>query len=144
MTCPTCGGETYDNRQKVAGGWKGPVFKCKDKGCGWVQWPPKEKGQQQQSGPKAVREAKWTWATLNRTYGRCLLLAEQQLKGSTDRTKVAYAPADIVAAAATIFISASRDGVSDPPKPAPKSDPIPEPAYVPDEEPEDSLSDLPF
>jgi hypothetical protein len=117
--------------------------KCKDKDCGWVQWPPREKSQQQT--PK-TREAKWTWATLNRTYGRCLLLAEQQLKASTERIKPSglwYSPSDMLAAAATIFIAASRDGVTDEPKPAPKHDPIPEPVYA-DAEPDDELGDVPF
>lgn len=127
MNCPTCGGECYDNREKRAGGWKGPIYKCKNQGCGWVQWPPKEKGQQQQGGAPKPREAKWTWATLSRTYGRSLLLAEQHMKSSTERTKVVYAPADVLAAAATIFIAASRDGVSDAPKPAPAPPPPPPP-----------------
>lgn len=48
MECKQCGGETYDNRaknaQRVADGQKPmPDFACKDKSCGWVQWPPRDK-----------------------------------------------------------------------------------------------------
>ena len=33
MTCPTCGSDCYDNTAKVAGGWKGPLAKCKNPEC---------------------------------------------------------------------------------------------------------------
>ena len=36
--CGKCGGGVWDHREKSATGWRGPVFKCKDKACDWVQW----------------------------------------------------------------------------------------------------------
>lgn len=46
MTCPKCGGETWDNGPSKAQGRvkpNAPDFACKDKaGCGWKQWPPKK------------------------------------------------------------------------------------------------------
>lgn len=37
--CPWCEGDIYDNRAKKAReGWKGPFFRCKDDGCGWIVW----------------------------------------------------------------------------------------------------------
>lgn len=48
MTCPKCGGETWDNGPSKAQGRvkpNAPDFACKNKeGCGWKQWPPKTKG----------------------------------------------------------------------------------------------------
>ena len=39
--CPECGDEMWDNRSKRDGGWNGPVFKCKERDCGCIYWPPK-------------------------------------------------------------------------------------------------------
>lgn len=42
--CPTCGGKTWDNRQRKADGSmspKAPDFKCRDKQCGGAIWPPR-------------------------------------------------------------------------------------------------------
>ena len=44
MNCPKCGGPTWDNRPKKAEGQfkaSAPDFKCKDKNCGGVIWPPR-------------------------------------------------------------------------------------------------------
>jgi hypothetical protein len=116
MNCPTCGGETYDNTQKVAGGWKGPLFKCKDPACAWVKWPPK--------GAKATtaRGPKWTWPAVWRTYDRCGRLAEKYVAESAKRMKLTATMADVLAATATLFIAASRDGVQEA---APKQEPAP-------------------
>ena len=105
--CPTCGGELYDNREKVAGGWKGPVFKCRDAACGWVKWPPK--------GAKAApaRGPKWTWSTLSRTYARCLLLAEKHVGEPSKRTKKDFTMADVLASTATLLIAADRGGMQE-------------------------------
>jgi hypothetical protein len=47
--CPKCGGPTWCNiEKKAAGEFKptAPDYKCKDKDCGGVIWPPKENTQQ--------------------------------------------------------------------------------------------------
>jgi hypothetical protein len=136
MTCERCGGETYDNTAKVAGGWKGPVFKCKDAACGWVKWPPK--GSTPAKGAPA-RGAKWTWGSLSRTYERCLLLAEKHVGESAKRTKVPFTAADLLAAAATLLIAVDRGGMQEATaaKPAPLDQPPPQLVAAEDD-------DLPF
>jgi hypothetical protein len=45
--CPICGGAMWDNRPKKASGAmnvKAPDFKCKDKTCEGVIWPPRSGG----------------------------------------------------------------------------------------------------
>lgn len=42
MECPVCNGEMWDNRAKKTNP-KAPDFKCKDKACTGVIWPPKRK-----------------------------------------------------------------------------------------------------
>src|SRR6516164_8675999 len=41
MKCPVCGGEMWDNREGKRNP-KAPDFKCKDKDCDGVIWPPKK------------------------------------------------------------------------------------------------------
>jgi hypothetical protein len=38
--CPECGGKMWDNRESKRNP-KAPDFKCRDKGCEGVVWPPK-------------------------------------------------------------------------------------------------------
>jgi hypothetical protein len=131
MQCETCGGECWDNRQKVAGGWKGPLFKCKDRNCGWVKWPPKPKPGQ--VAPAANGHGpKWTWGQLAKTYERCILVAEPRVVDLGQRTKLPVTIADVLAAAATMFITASRDGIQEPKVSLPPAQTVPEPS---DDEP---------
>ena len=47
--CPKCEGEMWDNRpKKITGEFNpaAPDFKCRDKACGGVIWPPKNKPMQ--------------------------------------------------------------------------------------------------
>lgn len=116
MICPKCSrSEMWDNTEKVKGGWNGPLFKCKDKTCDGVIWPPKG---ERAAPAKAVRVnggAKWTWDTLASTYDRCLTMAEKALTGYAGRhPKAPPTCADVLAATATLFIAASRDGVAEP------------------------------
>lgn len=114
MNCGKCGGATWDNTQKVQGGWNGPLFKCRDKSCDWVQWPPKgekstapaKNGSAQSHGPK------WTWAQLSALYRNSLLVARKHVTEALPNA----APTDVIAATATVFIAASRDGVAAPVK----------------------------
>ena len=44
-SCPVCNGEMWDNRPKKVSGQYSPTspnFKCKDKNCAGVIWPPKQ------------------------------------------------------------------------------------------------------
>ena len=127
MDCPTCGNDCYDNRQqnqtRVAEGRKPmPDFKCKDKDCGWIKWGPKPaKGQK---GQPARNGGKWTWQQLSMLYGNSLKLALKHVEAMVPNAT----PAETIAAAATIFIAATRDGVQplkkpEPPKPEPEPEP---------------------
>lgn len=118
MNCPKCGSEVWENAAKVATGWRGPLRKCKNQGCDWLEWPPK--GQKAAAIPRAPAGPKWTWAQLRQTYARSVAVAKKELdvvKGVTS--------ADITAGAATVFICATRDGVAELNVPAPEPEDIP-------------------
>lgn len=129
MTCPKCGGECYDNAERIATGWRGPAFKCKDPGCGWVKWPARAAAK-----AATAREPKWTWTTLYRTYARCWKIADKV--ASETRSKVPFTNADLAAMCATLFI-ACRDGVQEPAPAATEAAPQPVAAGAED-------TDLPF
>lgn len=48
--CPACGGKMWDNRATKKNP-KAPNFKCRDRACTGVIWPPKPGQQAQSSGP---------------------------------------------------------------------------------------------
>ena len=120
MQCPQCGGECYDNAQKIEGGWKGPLHKCKDRECGWVKWPPKEPKGSNHGGRSSGPRVTYTWDELGKTYQRCRLVADRVWKGSA----VEKDPTALVAATATLFIAAKDMGLKvEAPKPEPKPEP---------------------
>jgi hypothetical protein len=135
MTCPKCNSDLYDNTAKAAGGWRGPLTKCKNPDCDYRTWPPK-------SAAKAAgaRAAKWTWPAIWRTYDRCGRLAEKYVTEAAKRLKLPYTMADVLAATATLLIAVDRGGVEEA---APKATPAPldqpPPALVAAED-----DDLPF
>lgn len=108
--CEKCGGAVWDNRANKKNP-KGPDFKCKDTGCAEAYWLDTHKSS---GGARlAAPGPKWTWAQLQETYRNSLRIAAPLVK-----TMVPNASgADVVSAAATIFIAASRDGVAPPPQP---------------------------
>lgn len=133
MLCPKCNAsEVWDNTQKVAEGWKGPVRKCRDQQCGWVQWPPK--GQKVSPGaPQGPqRGPKWTWDALAVLYKRCILIVEPNVVASAERLGVKASVDDVLKGAHSVFIEACKSGVAEPKAKLPKSEPKP----VPDDEPE--------
>lgn len=114
MNCQKCGGETWDNTAKVATGWRGPLRKCKNTACDWVLWPPKQKGTNGAPAKVSAPRAKWTWDSLDKTYERCLLVAEKRLTEYALRhPKHPPSAADVASVAATLFIAASRDGIQE-------------------------------
>src|ERR1043166_4456053 len=130
MNCPQCQGEVWDNRARIRDeGWKGPVYKCKDQNCGWVQWPAKKTApaQKVEGGPGMPTQTarsggpKHTWPGLSQMYFQALIIARKQVIGLGAATKLGVRMEDILSAAATIFIAASRDGVKQPePEPEPE------------------------
>jgi len=130
MTCETCGSEMWDNREKVRGGWKGPLYKCKDKACGTVVWPPKDAAAVKRVTAQVAGD-KWTWMKLGKLYERALLTAEMRVLASAERLGIKASVSDVLQATATIFIEAARNGVEEPKKALP---PKPEPVAEPEED----------
>lgn len=112
--CPNCGGDVWDNRARKAGGKmnpKAPDYSCKDKeGCKWVLWPPR--GAKSNGTPAKVAGPKWTWAQLQDLSAKCLKIAAKQVPAAVG----ASTSEDAVKWAATLFITAARDGVAPPPQ----------------------------
>lgn len=129
MNCPVCDGPVWDNRETKKNP-KAPDFKCKDKTCDGVIWPPKDKKPavaQKATGPK------WTWMTLAKMYERSLLTAEMRVIACAERLGTKATVADVLQATATIFIQASKEGVAEPvvklpPKPK-EPEPVEEEAF---------------
>lgn len=144
MNCPICGGEMWDNRERKRNP-KAPDYKCKDKSCEGVIWPPK--GGRLSHDPQERKVAagpKWTWFRLAKTYEWALLSAEPRVTALAERLGKAPTVEDVTKAAASIFIEACRTGVEDPkarlPKEPPKTAPLP-----PEPEPEEFEEDqVPF
>lgn len=52
MSCPKCGGNTWDNRATKRNP-KMPDYKCRDKNCDGVIWPPRDGAQKPTPAAKA-------------------------------------------------------------------------------------------
>jgi len=112
---------------------KFPDFKCE--ACGHPKWttpkpkPPTMPAARPPAGAFTGREPKWTWPTLAETYLQSLLIARKQVVGLATSLELEIRMEDVIAAGATIFIAASRDGVK-----------LQAVSRVPDEEPEDETA----
>lgn len=112
MQCPDCQGPVYDNREKnkgrvAAGENPMPEYACRDShGCGWRKWPPKQASRGKHA-PVAV-------VAIPKLYGDCLEVAIGQLAELVAKHPKAKLPApeweNVIAAAATVFIQACRQG----------------------------------
>lgn len=113
MICPKCEtSEVWENDEKVAQGWKGPLRKCKDQECGWIQWPPKEK----KAAPKFVKPAPEVTPPVPLTGSRdddLVALYTDSLdrvmaKLKQEKLTDFFTSADIAAMTATLFIARSK------------------------------------
>lgn len=104
MQCPKCNGDMYDNRADKPSP-KHPDYKCKDKDCGHAVWL-KSKEEKPKGAPTAPR-ARWTAMGLMEVYAACLKVAIKTVRAQLGDE---VANADILAATATLFIAASKDG----------------------------------
>jgi hypothetical protein len=108
--CLACGGPVWDNRGDKRSP-KHPDFKCKDKaGCdwaGWLQAPGGKPRSAPDAAPAPAVRQPYTWDSLALTYRKCYQIAE----------KVVGKTPDTVAATATLFIQATKQGLSVEPKP---------------------------
>jgi len=129
VMCPKCGGRTWDNRDTKTNP-KAPDYKCRDRGCDGVVWPPK--GAKNGAGnrvaaaaappvslggplpyetPAPVRTAIPSpdrLAVQFETYAKCLDRARLELlRAGIDQMGGDVAGA-VVAAAATLYIQAQK------------------------------------
>lgn len=120
--CPKCHGAMFDNRLTKRNP-KAPDFKCKDRSCDGVVWPPKNGVPQPTSKPVATeRGDKSPYSVggpipgidgtpaldrLFALYGVCLAEAIQQAQ-KLDRADFGSSPETITSMAATMFIAASK------------------------------------
>lgn len=117
MNCPKCDGPMWDNRtdKKTP---KSPDYKCKDKGCGHPIWLEKKASAPKGQSNGQATHGKWTWLSLQETYRKSLLIASKQVKALVPNAT----PGDVVAATATVFIAASRDGIQSEPQQSSEDD----------------------
>ena len=122
MECPVCNGEMWDNRNRKKNP-KSPDFKCKNKECGKAIWTtPKPNGQPPRASGTA---AAYSWGDLGRTYARCVDIAKKAWPVAGNAPHVG---GELVAAAATVFIQATKLGLKvEGPKPPPPPPPPPPP-----------------
>lgn len=106
--CPKCGGNMWDNRASKRKPTQ-PDFKCKDRGCDGVIWPPKGQASPSSNGNGAHASngaAPSLRRPLGPLYHECLDFAK---KCCAHHFGNDVATADVVAAAATLFIQAVKD-----------------------------------
>ncbi len=154
MQCPKCNGDTWNNAKKneeraAQGKNPMPLWTCKDKdGCGWVQWPPKgaKRPDTTQNGAKVAQTG--NQKPLGPLYNDCLEFA---VKACNHHFGKDTATADVIAAAATLFIQAAKTGqpirqpkAAPAPPPPPPKPPEPEPNFDDFPPADDSDLDLPF
>ncbi len=144
MQCPDCGGAMWDNRETKKKATQ-PDYKCKNKACDKAVWlkTKEENANGAANGAHASAPA-GNRRALGPVYSECLDFAKKVVAHHLGQNCTS---ADVLAAAATLFIQAVRDGA---PIRAPKAKPAPPPPPPPppkDEEfagfPEE-VDDLPF
>jgi hypothetical protein len=139
--CPKCGSDDlYDNREKKAEGEfspKSPDFKCK--ACDEAFWLERKggnaKGKGKFSSPPKKKEPRFTWITLQGQYWRCLSIAKAQVQKALPDASAA----EIIAAAATLWIAVNQYGVEDR-----RPQPLDEKPKAVDQEETYQHEDLPF
>lgn len=121
VRCPKCGGHTWDNRATKRNP-KQPDYKCKDKQCDGVIWPPRESRGMPQPQTKPVSTTGYSAGphipaidgpivpNLDRLfalYGVCLAEAIQQSQ-KLNQADFGATPEAVTSMAATMFIAASK------------------------------------
>lgn len=104
----------WDNRENKKNP-RAPDYKCRDKSCEGVIWPPKNGAQKSNAPAKPLaRAGRWSWESLETQYGKCLDIAERQLKGLLTRHKgLVIDTTAVLSCAATLFIAIGRDGLQE-------------------------------
>ncbi len=102
MQCPDCGGAMWDNRETKKG--KQPDYKCKNRDCSKAVWLEKKGAG---SGPATSGASPRSPRALGPLYYECMAFAR---KACVHEFGDLVTPADVIAATATLFIQAVRDG----------------------------------
>ena len=130
VACPKCGGPTWDNRVGKKNP-KAPDFKCRDKSCDGVIWPPKNGARQAAPTPEpweqeqAAAEQSFVQSAKAQTHGELVTQKLNDLMQGYDLcfthalslAKRASGPDTVVtlegvsAIAATLFIAAKDKGL---------------------------------
>lgn len=145
MQCPDCGGAMWDNRLTKKKPTQ-PDYKCKNKACDkavWLKTQAENATASNGTGNGTQSAAAPRGRALGPLYVECLDFAK---KAIPHYLGTGYSSADIIAAAATLFIQATRDGApirvpkaKPAPPPPPPPPPVEEFAGFPEE-----VDDLPF
>jgi hypothetical protein len=135
VTCPKCGGDTWDNRATKKNP-KAPDYRCRDKSCDGVVWPPKPNGAARPAAaparparqelsighvpgldndhapqaPTPAPRAVVTFDTLLTNYRECLRAVKPILAAEVEPVSPLTAE-NILAAAATLFIERNKRGL---------------------------------
>jgi hypothetical protein len=131
ISCPKCGGKMWDNRATKTNP-KAPDYKCRDRSCDGVVWPPKgakngngNRVAAQTSTPQPIsiggplpyeQDAAPTpngdpFVALATLYGRCLDTAIASTRNAGVQQLGGDVASAVVAAAATLFIQANNKGI---------------------------------
>lgn len=117
VTCPKCGGQMWDNRETKKNP-KAPDYKCRDRGCDGVVWPPKG----QAAAPAPVKQAFTSGPRIEQIdgpidmvqlerlfalYGVCVSEAIQQAK-KMDEADIGSTPETVARMVNTLFIQAAK------------------------------------
>lgn len=112
--CPTCGGALWDNRATKRNP-KQPDYKCKDKNCDGVIWPPKNGAPSPTSNGSSAPVPSSNGSTsapltvkrpLGPVYNECLDFANKACMHYFGKD---VAASDVIAAAATLFIQSVKE-----------------------------------
>lgn len=108
VTCPTCGGQMYDNRVGKTNP-KAPDFKCKNRACKGVIWPPKGKPADitpiNSQQPEPVKKP-----TMRETYASLTRWVISDVVPIYDQADIGIPPEAIAACVQTLFIQACQAG----------------------------------
>jgi len=115
VSCPKCGGEMWDNRLKKTNP-KAPDFKCKDKSCEGVIWPPKNRGPQRVEIPARQEvpnepESEATLGDLFTVYDVCMGHAIKVAAQCKAKHDLGFTAEGVAAIAATLVIAAQKKGL---------------------------------
>lgn len=120
VSCPKCGGRTWDNRETKRNP-KMPDYKCRDRNCDGVIWPPRNAKPQptqyaqvdrgslpNDDGPSAYAEPPAPTVKSTQMYLDAMKFVVEKVVPVWEAGNIPYTAADINAATATVMIDHQR------------------------------------